>query len=244
MNQAWFRFYEELNDFIPASRKKQVFSHSFHGNPSVKDVIESLGVPHVEVDMILVNGKSVSFSYKVMDADHVSIYPVFESLDISEVQHLRAQPLRDIKFIADVHLGRLVKYLRLLGFDTVYDREFSDSEIINTSVSQKRIILTRDKGLLKNRKVTHGYWIRSTDPRRQVNEVVSKFDLSRNLKPFTRCLECNSLVKDIPKEDISGMLLPKTKKYYNLFKICPDCSKIYWEGSHFEKMKQFVESFQ
>ncbi len=244
MNLAWFRFYEELNDFLPVYRKKQLFSHEFDGNPSVKDVIESLGVPHVEIDMILVNGKSVDFSYRLKDADHVSVYPVFESLDISEVQHLRKESLRDIKFILDVHLGRLAKYLRLLGFDTVYDRNLVDSEIINISLSQRRIILTRDKGLLKNRKITHGYWIRSINPRIQTGEVVCKFDLKSRFKPFTHCLECNGLVVDVSKEDISGRLLTKTRKYYNMFKICPDCRKIYWEGSHFEKMKAFVESFQ
>ena len=244
MSQAWFRFYEELNDFLPVSRKKQLFSHAFSGNPSVKDMIESLGVPHVELDMVLVNSESVSFSYKVKDADHISVYPVFESFNISEVQHLREQPLRDIKFVADVHLGRLVKYLRLLGFDTVYEREFSDSEIVNTSVSQKRIILTRDKVLLKNRKVTHGYWIRSADPHKQIDEVVIRLDLRRHFKPFTRCLECNGLIINIPKEEINERLLPKTRKYYNQFQICPVCRRIYWEGSHFEKMKQFVESFQ
>jgi len=242
MNQARFRFYEELNDFLPASRKKQVFSHPFHGNPSVKDLIESMGVPHTEVDMILVNGESVDFSYKVSSADLISVYPVFECLDISDVQHLRAQPLREIKFVADVHLGRLVKYLRLLGFDTVYDRELSDSEIVNTSVSQRRIILTRDKGLLKNRKVTHGYWIRATDPRIQIKEIVSKFDLKDHLKPFSRCLRCNSLIVDVLKDEIAYKLLPKTRKYYNQFQICPDCRRIYWEGSHYDKMKQFIES--
>jgi uncharacterized protein with PIN domain len=242
MSQVWFRFYEELNDFLPASRKKQLFSHSFNGNPSVKDVIESLGVPHVEVDMILVNGKSVDFSCRLSDEDHVSVYPVFESMDISEVQHLRAEPLRDIRFIADVHLGRLAKYLRLLGFDTAFDRDLEDSKIISISLSQNRIILTRDKGILKNSRITHGYWIRSSDPRKQIIEVSGRFDLKRLFKPFTRCLECNTLIVDVPKEEITEKLLPKTRKYYNHFQICPDCGRIYWEGSHYDRMKQFVES--
>jgi len=244
MNQAWFRFYEELNDFLPASRKKQLFSHTFYGNPAVKDTVESLGVPHVEVDMILINGESVDFSCKLNDGDHISVYPVFEQLDISEIQHLRAEPLRDIKFVADVHLGRLAKYLRLLGFDTVYNRELEDREIVSISLSQKRIILTRDKGLLKSRRVTHGCWIRSTDPKKQTNEVISRFDLKHKMKPFIRCLECNGLVTNIPKEEIPGMIPPKTRKYYYLFRICPDCKRIYWEGSHFARMKEFVASLQ
>jgi uncharacterized protein with PIN domain len=242
MNLAWFRFYEELNDFVHVSRRKQLFSYAFNGTPSVKDAIESLGVPHVEVDMILVNSVSVNFGFKLKNGDHVSVYPVFESLDISDVQHLRPIPLRDVRFVADIHLGRLAKYLRLLGFDTIYDRDLEDSKIISISLSQNRIILTRDKGILKNRRITHGYWIRSADPRKQLAEIVSKFDLRKLFNPFTRCLECNSLIINVPKEEIFAELLPKTRKYYNVFHICPDCGRIYWEGSHFEKMNQFVES--
>ena len=243
MGIAFFRFYEELNDFLPGRGKKQEFSHSFNGNPSVKDAIESLGVPHVEVDIILVNSESVDFSYRLKDNDHVSVYPVFESLDISEIQHLRPEPLREIKFVADVHLGKLVKYLRLLGFDTVYDKDLDDNKIIDISISDHRIILTRDLGILKNKKNTHGYWIRCTDPQKQVYEVVDKFSLKNLFKPFSRCLECNSMVIDIPKDEISDRLLPKTRKYYKKFQVCPECQRIYWKGSHYEKMKQFVESF-
>ncbi len=241
MKEAKFRFYEELNDFLPVSGKKQQFTHSFQGNPSVKDSIESMGVPHVEVDMILVNGESVDFSYKLKNGDQVSVYPVFESFDISEVQHLRPEPLRAIKFVADVHLGRLAKYIRLLGFDTVYDKELEDSKIINISLSEKRIILTRDLGILKHSKITRGYWIRSTAPIKQVTEVVDRFSLKSLFRPFTRCLRCNALIIDVPKEVIEGRLLPKTKKYYNRFQICPDCGRVYWEGSHFEKMKLFID---
>lgn len=244
MNQASLRFYEELNDFLPAARKKQFFTHSFKENPSVKDMIESLGVPHVEVDMILVNGESVGFGYKVSDGDHISVYPVFESLDITGIQHLRKEPLREIKFIPDVHLGKLVKFLRMAGFDTVYDSSYDDNEIIDISLSEKRIILTRDKILLRNRKITHGYWVRSTNPRIQMNEILSRFDLRERMHPFTRCIECNSLIMDVPKETISERLPAKTKKYYDIFKICPGCGRIYWEGSHYEKMKAFTDSLR
>lgn len=244
MNQAWLRFYEELNDFLPAARKKQLFSHSFKENPSVKDMIESLGIPHVEVDMILVNGESVGFGYKVSDGDHISVYPVFESLDISGIQHLRKEPLREIKFISDVHLGRLAKYLRMAGFDTVYDKNYDDNEIIDISLSEKRIILTRDKILLRNHKINHGYWVRSTNPLIQMNEILSRFDLRERMHPFTRCIECNSVIIDVQKEKISERLPAKTKKYFELFKICPGCGRIYWEGSHYEKMKAFTDSLK
>ena len=241
MKVAWFRFYEELNDFLPSAKRKQSFPFTFTGNPSVKDMIESLGVPHVEIDMILVNGVSVDFNYKISDKDLVSVYPVFESFDISDVTHLRNKPLRETKFIPDVHLGRLVKFLRLFGFDTYYDKNISDNEIISISVAHKRIILTRDKGLLKNKRVTHGYWVRSTDPVAQFKEISGRFDLKSSLKPFTRCLECNCILEDVDKEKISDLLLPKTIEYYREFKKCNGCDRIYWEGSHYEKMKKQIK---
>jgi uncharacterized protein with PIN domain len=244
MQQAWFRFYEELNDFLPAFRKKQSFLHVFEGTPSVKDVIESFGVPHSEIDIILVNGVSVDFSYKVRDADSISVYPVFESIDVKDIQHLREKPLRDVKFILDVHLGKLAKYLRLLGFDSLYETTFSDYEIVERSLQDKRVILTRDKILLRNKKVTHGFWIRSDDPVSQVREVIERLDLSKKIEPFTRCLECNSLIKPVEKEAIENRLPPKTKLYYNEFFICMSCSRIYWKGSHYGRMKKFTESLK
>ncbi len=242
MSTAWFRFYEELNDFLPKEKKKVSFSYSFTGNPSVKDAIEAIGVPHVEVDLVLVNGASVDFTFKIRNEDQVSVYPVFENLDISEVTHLRERPLRDLKFILDVHLGKLAKFMRLCGLDTHYSKDLTDPEIIKISLREHRIILTRDKGLLKNRKVTHGYWVRSVKPEIQLKEVLTRFDLKRNLQPFTRCLECNGLLTSVAKEEILDHLQPKTKEYYTEFKKCPACGKIYWEGSHFERMKIHIDN--
>lgn len=242
MNHAWFRFYEELNDFLPPSKRKQLFMHEFKDNPSVKDIIESLGVPHTEIDLILVNEISVNFGFRISDGDHVSVYPVFETLDISGLQHLREKPLRETKFILDVHLGRLSKYLRMLGIDTEYDTEYDDITIIHRAAAEKRIILTRDKILLRNRKVTHGYWIRSTDPRSQIQEIIHRFDLKSNIKLFSRCLECNNLLDNISKESIIERLPLRTREFYNVFRICKGCGRIYWEGSHYDRMKKFTES--
>ncbi len=241
-NQAWFRFYEELNDFLPLYRRKTSFPFSFRGNPSVKHIIEELGVPHVEVDMILVNGNSVDFSCRLKKGDQVSVYPVFESFDISNVQRLRAKPLRNPMFILDVHLGRLSKYLRLLGFDTSFDKDLNDRQIISISLSEHRIILTRDRGLLKNRTVTHGYWIRSSKPTDQLIEVLKRFDLKSGLQPFTRCLECNGVLIDVQKKEVMNLILPKTRDFYTEFKKCGNCRRVYWEGSHYEKMKRFIQT--
>lgn len=238
-----FRFYEELNDFLPPGKRKVPVQYSFSGRQSVKDAIEALGVPHVEVDMITVNGNPVDFSYLLKNGDRISVYPVFESLDISDVTHLHEKPLRQVKFVLDVHLGKLARYLRLFGFDTLYEKDYTDDEIILISSLQKRIILTRDKKLLNNKKVTHGMWIRSQYPESQLKEVFDRLDLKNTANPFSRCMECNSLLVHVKKEEIADKLPPRTKEFYNRFKLCPECDRIYWEGSHFLKMKKLVGIF-
>jgi len=241
MNLACIRFYEELNEFLPRGKRKKLISYPFNGNPSVKDAIEAIGVPHVEVDLILVNGISVDFSFKLHDGDSVSVYPVFESFDITPLIRLRDRPLRDIRFVLDVHLGKLARYLRLCGFDTCYQVDYDDQEIISLALSDKRIILTRDRNLLKNKKVTHGYWLRSQNPGEQLKEVFRRFDLKNQVYLFKRCLECNTILIEVPKKDILSRLLPKTRQYYRKFKTCPVCERIYWSGSHYKRMKGYVE---
>ncbi len=239
-NQATFRFYEELNDFLPANRVKTTFTYWFNDSPSVKDAIEAIGVPHVEVDMILVNSQPADFAYKLKDNDSVSVYPVFETLDISVVSHLRERPLRNPKFILDVHLGKLVKYLRILGFDTLYRNDYDDREIIRTALAEHRTILTRDIGLLKVKTVTHGYWIRSQQPKTQVKEVLNHFDLYNSIDPFNRCVKCNGILEIVKKDTIIEQLEPLTRKCFDDFYRCRQCGGIFWEGSHFDRMKEFV----
>ena len=190
MNNVQFRFYEELNDFLPVEKQKVCFTHIVPPKTAIKDVIESLGVPHTEIDLILVNGKSVDFSYQVQSDDYISVYPVFEGLDISQIIHLRAEPLRKILFILDSHLGKLAKRLRLLGFDSEYDNHFSDEIIAMRSQKEKRIVLTRDIGLLKHKIITHGYWVRHTVPEEQIFEVLQRFNLITNAI-HSRCILCN-----------------------------------------------------
>lgn len=243
MINVHLRFYEELNDFLPAEKRKVCFNHAVAVRTSVKDVIESLNIPHTEVDLILVNGVSVSFSYLVQAEDYISVYPVYESLDISNVIRLRPKPLRRICFILDVHLGKLCKYLRLLGFDVSYSNDLADGVIIKHGIEEKRIILTRDIGILKHKQVTHGYWIRNTNPEKQIVEVLGRFDLYRQCHPFTRCLECNGILEKVEKHQITDQLLPLTQKYYENFMRCNFCERIYWEGTHYQKLKIMVKKF-
>jgi uncharacterized protein len=241
-HQATFRFYEELNDFLPADKKKVAFVHSFNGIPSVKDVIEAIGIPHTEVDLILVNSQAVDFNYKVKNNDLVSVYPVFETLEISGVSLLRDKPLRDTKFILDVHLGKLAKYLRMLGFDTAYQNDYDDKNIIQISFAEHRIILTRDLGLLKVKTVTHGYYIRNQHPKGQLSEVLNHFDLYNAIDPFNRCIKCNGKLELVEKEEIIQQLEPLTQKYFNKFLRCNHCQGIFWEGSHFDHMREFINT--
>lgn len=237
---ARFRFYEELNDFLPPPRRKNCFEHTFSRRASVKDMIESLGVPHTEVELILANGESVDFSHIVMDGDLISVYPVFESLDIRPLLKLRPEPLRRNRFALDTHLGRLARYLRLLGFDTLYRNDFSDSELAQLSCEQQRILLTRDRLLLHRSIITHGYFVRATDPLYQTAEVLRRFDLYNDINPWTRCSRCNGLLEPVAKERIVHRLEPKTLQYYTDFRICTDCNQLYWKGSHFRKMSALV----
>lgn len=240
MNRAFLRFYEELNDYLPREKKKTKFEHIFKGSPSVKDLIESEGVPHIEIDLILVNGISVDFKYKVKDEDNISVYPVFESMDISKIQHLRNKPLRDKKFVVDVHLGTLARYLRMLGFDTLYENNFNDDTIVKISLSENRTILTKDIGILKRNEVTHGYYVRNIQPDKQLKEIVSRFDLKNSAKEFSRCLNCNNFLKKAEEEKVRKLVPEKVKLFHNKFYYCYNCGKIYWKGSHYNRMLQLI----
>jgi len=244
MHKIQIRFYEELNDFLPTEKKKKRFIHNYIDRTTVKDLIESLGVPHTEVDLILVNGKSVNFKYILNDADDISVYPVFESFDITEVQHLRPKPLRKPKFVADVHLGRLTRYLRMMGLDVLYKNDFNDDKIVEISLNKKRAILTRDRGVLKRNEVTHGYWVRNIEVEEQVKEVLKRFDLRKEIKEFSRCIECNEPLKSIKKETIIDQLPPRVANSQNDFYRCPVCKKIYWKGAHYLRMLKFIQSIK
>ncbi|MCP4669626.1 MAG: Mut7-C ubiquitin/RNAse domain-containing protein [Deltaproteobacteria bacterium] len=241
MAKAMFRFYEELNDFLPTGKRKTDFEAAFKGKRSIKDMIEALGVPHTEIDLILVNGKSVDFQYILKDGDRVSVYPVFETLDIEGVTHLREIPLRKIRFIVDNHLGDIVKYLRALGFDVWRDASLSPRDIIAISKKENRIILTKSKSLLKFKEVTHGLYIYPGATEDQVKRILDFLDLKGRVKPFSRCLLCNNLLKPIAREEIADRIPPKTKAHCDAYTHCEYCDKVYWKGTHFMHMNKVIE---
>lgn len=240
MAVAHFRFYEELNDFLPFARRKVEFAHHFERRASIKDMIESFGVPHPEIELILVNGRSVDFSHIVRDGDRVSVYPVFECLDISPLLRLRPAPLRRPRFVVDSNLGRLARYLRLLGLDCLYRNDFSDDEVAAASAEQHRIVLTRDRRLLQRKIISHGLFIRGVRPPDQAREVLSRLDLYRSLQPFSRCTRCNGVLQPVAKSHIEYRLEPKTRRYYERFTECPDCKKLYWQGGHYARAQALI----
>ncbi|HDL86370.1 MAG TPA: twitching motility protein PilT, partial [Candidatus Acetothermia bacterium] len=242
MHKATFRFYAELNDFLSQERRKRAFDYEFDGSPGIKDAIEALGVPHVEVDVILANGVSVGFSYRLQDGDRVAVYPVFESLDVSPLVKLRPEPLRHTAFIADVHLRRLAHYLRLLGFDTLHENDYADEQIIQIAARGGRIILTRDRMLLKNGAVTRGYWVRSTDPIEQAREIIHRFDLRGQVKLLARCPTCNGEIVPVEKKEVYERIPPKTARWLDEYFICTGCGKLYWRGTHYPKILERIDA--
>ena len=234
------RFYEELNGFLPLSRRKEPFDVDVSPGSTTKALIENLGVPHPCVDLVLVNGESVDFSRKLSAGDRVSVFPVFESLDLTGVSRVRAVPLREIRFEADVHLGRLARLLRMMGFDTAYDNRLDDARIVAAARREQRIVLSRDHGLMKRRAVTHGYLVRSQDPREQLREVVVRFDLRGQVRLFTRCLDCNGELARVTRTSVLDRLPASVAETCSEFSRCPRCSKVFWRGTHWETMKRLA----
>jgi uncharacterized protein len=237
---AEFRFYEELNDFLAPRLRKAAFSLGIDRGRSVKDAIESAGIPHTQVDLILVDGVSVGFGHVLHGGERVAVYPVFERLDIAALQHLRAAPLRDPRFVIDTHLGKLARHLRLAGFDCLWRNDFGDEEIVALAVAENRIVLTRDRNLLKRRAVERGHFVHAIEAEEQLAEVIRVFQLEAVLQPFSRCRECNVELEDVAKADVARLLPQKVRDFYDRYRRCPGCDRIYWEGTHFDRLQRML----
>jgi uncharacterized protein with PIN domain len=242
MASVTIRFYEELNAFLPAEKRKHPFDVDIPPGCTVKALIEDLGVPHTEVDLVLANGESVDFSHRPGDGERISVYPKFESWDIGTLSRVRPMPLRETKFALDVHLGRLARLLRMFGFDCLYRPPLEDEELVRLARLEKRIVLTRDRGLLKRRNVTHGYLVRSLAPHEQLGEVVRRFDLAGLTRMGSRCVECNVPLERALREDVGDRLPPAVAREYADFSTCPVCRRVFWRGSHWKKMTELAAS--
>ena len=235
------QFHANLNDFLAKRLRQRVFEHMIHKRPSVKDLIESLGVPHPEVDIILVEGLSVDFSHPIDGGQRIEVYPHGFRHGRDQVHN---QPAVEPPpcFVLDVHLGKLAGYLRLMGFDTLYRNDYDDPELARIARQKQRILLTCDRRLLMRKQVLWGYYVRSRRPRDQIDEVMARFKLHHQRTGVAGCLECNGIIRAIDKQDILDRLQPLTRQYYDDFYQCDECHKIYWEGSHFERMRDLRQS--
>lgn len=235
---ASFRFYEELNDFIAPERRYRDFDLSCASATNVKHVIEAAGVPHTEVELILVNGISVGFTERLQTGDRVSVYPKFESLDIGPLLRLRPEPLRVTRFVADAHLGGLARLLRMAGFDTIYDNHFDDAEIERLAGCDGRIVLSRDRDLLKRRSISHGCYVHALKPAAQLVEILTRLDLTIRVRPLSLCLVCNAPLHSVAKAQIIDALPPNVREHQQRFSTCAVCQRIFWEGSHWRHMQE------
>lgn len=241
MAAATFRFYEELNDFLAPLHRRREFERACARAATVKHEIEALGVPHTEVELVLVNGESVGFERIIREGDRIAVYPKFERFDVSSLVRVRERPLREPRFVADAHLGALARLMRLTGFDTVYSNTIDDDEIERLCVEQARIVLTRDRELLKRRTITHGCYVRALQPQRQLHEIFARLDLAGSARPFTLCLSCNAPLRAVDKAQVLDALPPVAREIYDRFSTCDACRRVFWEGSHWRRLRAIVD---
>lgn len=232
MKRVEILFIKDLKAFLVEANREGRLVYEFEGRPTVKHAVESLGVPHTEVQKFLANGEQVGFDYILFDGDQ---------LEVHAFPPIAQEPEPDPRFLLDGHLGKLAAYLRMLSFDALYQNDYHDELLAQAASEDGRILLTRDRRLLMRSIIRRGYCLRSLEPKAQLLEVLRRYNLFQAIKPFQRCLNCNSLLKPVEKEAILDRLEPLTRLYYDEFRICPGCSKIYWKGSHYERMKRFIE---
>src|SRR5437762_9470675 len=232
----------DLDFFLRSAARGRSIERKLSEKTSVKDVIESCGVPHPEVDLILVNGEPVDFSYPITKDADIDLYSVQSQRPLFKEKRLQARSV--MRFVADGHLGTLARSLRLLGFDVAYDRQAQDRQLLRVMEREDRALLTRDRHLLMHSIVRHGYCPRSQNADDQPIEVIRRFDLSDFITPFTRCLRCNAPLQKVAKSKVIEKLEPLTKIYYKKFRRCTGCGQIYWAGSHFSKLQQRLEKIR
>jgi uncharacterized protein with PIN domain len=235
------RLYGSLGDFVSASRRGAGFEHEAGEPRSAKDLVESLGVPHCEVQVVLVDGASVGFGHVLRGGERIAVYPYFSSIDAGDTT--AGEPLPDDpRFVLDGHLGRLAAYLRALGVDAAHDRDADDASIALKAADEGRVVLTRDVGLLKRALVRHGWWVRSDDPRTQFRDVVARFGLAARASPFTRCLACNGVLESAPSDSVVAAVPERVLRRVKSYARCPGCRRVFWRGTHHRDLSALIGS--
>ena len=236
MVKATFRFYGELNDFIASARRQRDFASPCARAATTKHMIEALGVPHTEVELILVNGEPAGLDRLIEDGDRVAAYPAFSSLDAGPLLRAYRQPAGEQRFVADAHLGALARFLRMAGFDTLYDNNYMDGEIEQVAIAEGRTVLTRDRELLKRRGIARGCYVHAIDAMGQFREIVRRLGLAGSMKPFTLCLKCNAPLRAAAKAEVIDRLPPSVREHHTEFSVCDTCHGVFWKGSHWRRM--------
>jgi uncharacterized protein with PIN domain len=238
---ATFRFYGELNDFLPRERRGHAITTPCARMATTKHMIEALGVPHTEVELVLVNGESTGLDLLIEEGDRVAVYPQFTRFDIAGLARVRMLPAGRIRFVADAHLGGLARLLRMAGFDTIYDNSLRDDQVEALAVEEDRVVLTRDRDLLKRRTIAYGCYVRALKSEEQLREVFERLGLAERARPFSRCLHCNALLRQVAKEDVAGRLPPQVAATQDEFRTCDVCGRVYWKGSHWQRMNGMLD---
>ena len=241
MPSVTFIFHDYLREMLKKKHRSEYsLQYDSVRKASIKDVIESLGIPHPIIGKLTVNGREIDFNYILQHRDIVEASPLTAPANPFIPTILRPETLDRISFVVDVNVGKLALFLRMLGFDTVYDIGFRDGKLADIAASEKRILLTRDTSLLKRKIVIHGYLLRKQNPIAQLIEVIHLYDLGSMIKPLSRCIPCNGRLVPVDKETVLERLEPLTRKYYESFHLCEQCNRIYWPGSHQEQIVLFV----
>jgi uncharacterized protein with PIN domain len=235
------RCYAELIDHLPPARRQREQVVRLRPPVTLADLLETQGISPTLIDLALVNGCPCALDKPLGDGDRVSLYPVFEALDLTPVRRPRLRPLRRPRFVADAHLGGLARYLRLLGFDTRFENDPGDDALAEISATEHRVLLSRDLGLLARRRVTHGLWVPGTRPRAQLAWVVERLDLYRLSRPFTRCMPCNGTLEPVTRERVRDLIPERVLADFERFWCCRGCGRVYWRGSHYQRLRAFVD---
>ena len=235
-------FHEQLNFFLKRGHKGRGIEYPLTRRASVKDIIESFGVPHTETGCILFNNTPVDFSFIPASCGTLQVDAIPTPFKLRQPSLLRPEPADNIKFIADVNVIKLGKLLILLGFDVVFSPSWSDGKIADMADKTGRIVLTRDTGLLKRSKIVFARRIRADLPYDQLVETILFFGLTPFISFFSRCTKCNKKLKPVSKREVLDLLEPKTKLYFNSFFQCPECKKVFWQGSHYDNILKKIAS--
>lgn len=232
--------FERFFDFFLAKERQggDWFDYPLTRRSNVKDIIESLGVPHTEIGQLYFNNTNIDFQYIPVSEGRLKVCSVSQPFGVLSPSYLRPEPLKKIKFIADVNVIKLGRLMRLTGFDVAYSPSYSDSVIADIAFHEKRIVLSRDTMLFKRKKIVFGKRIRADLPYEQFGEVMDFFGIADSIEFFSRCANCNIRLESVDKKDIMHRLEPKTKKYFHVFFQCPECRNIFWRGSHYENLRE------